>query len=91
LAPNCAKPGTAAGYGAGLRGRYDSPMATRDELHRRVDSLSEPELERARIVIVDEVSPDTSVEAILARQGDKRLSDEEFDQHFGHLPTDGEG
>lgn len=66
-------------------------MATRDELHRRVDSLSDPELERARIVIVDEVSPDTSVEAILARHGEERVSSGEFDQHFGQLPTDGEG
>ena len=66
-------------------------MATRDELHRRIDSLSEPELEQARIVIVDEVGPDTSVEAILARQGDRRLSSAEFDRHFGRLPTDAEG
>jgi len=66
-------------------------VATRDELHRRVDSLTEPEVEQARIVIVDEVGPDTSVEAILARQGEHRLSSAEFDRHFGRLPTDGEG
>jgi hypothetical protein len=66
-------------------------VATREELHRRIDSLSEPELEQARIVIVDEVGPDTSVEAILARQGERRLSSTEFDRHFGRLPTDAEG
>jgi hypothetical protein len=34
---------------------------------------------------------DTSVEAILARHGEERLSPEEFDRHFGSLPTDAEG
>jgi hypothetical protein len=34
---------------------------------------------------------DTSVEAILARHGESRLSPEEFNRHFGDLPTDGEG
>jgi hypothetical protein len=34
---------------------------------------------------------DTSVEAILARHGEQRLSPEEFDRHFGSLPTDDEG
>jgi len=32
-----------------------------------------------------------TLETILKRAGGKRLSPEEFDWHFGHLPTDGEG
>jgi hypothetical protein len=66
-------------------------MATRDELHRRIDALSEPELERARIIIVDEVDEETSVDAILARHGERRLTAEEFAAEFGDLPRDGEG
>jgi hypothetical protein len=66
-------------------------MATREELHRRVDALSEAQVERARIVIVDEVGDDTSVEAILARHGEHPLSTEEFEDHFGDLPRDSEG
>ena len=63
-------------------------MATREDLHRRVDTLSEAQVERARIVIVDEVDDDTSVEAILARHGEQRLSVEDFEGHFGDLPRD---
>jgi hypothetical protein len=66
-------------------------MATREELHRKVDALSDFQLERARLVILDEVSSETSVEAILARHGERRLSAEEFGSHFGDLPHDGEG
>lgn len=66
-------------------------MATREDLHRKVDSLSEAEVERARIVIVDAVDKETSVEAILARHGEQRLSSEEFEDHFADLPRDGEG
>lgn len=32
--------------------------------------------------------PDISVTAILARHGERELTGEEFEQHFGHLPTD---
>jgi hypothetical protein len=66
-------------------------VATREELHRKVDALSEPEVERARIIIVDEVDEETSVESILARHGERRLSADEFEDHFGDLPRDGEG
>ena len=33
----------------------------------------------------------TSAKDILERQGGRRLTPEEFEQHFGHLPSDGEG
>ena len=36
-------------------------------------------------------SKETSADAILERAGGKRMSPEEFDKHFGNLPTDGEG
>ena len=35
--------------------------------------------------------PDLSVNAMLARHGERRLTPEEFEQNFGQLPTDGEG
>jgi hypothetical protein len=66
-------------------------MATREELHRRVEALSEAQVERARIILIDDVEEDTSVRSILARHGEDRLSGEEFDLHFADLPHDGEG
>jgi hypothetical protein len=35
--------------------------------------------------------PDTSLDAILARHGERRLTPAEFERHFGSLPRDGEG
>jgi hypothetical protein len=35
--------------------------------------------------------PDLSVNAMLSRHGERELIATEFDQHFGKLPTDGEG
>jgi transcriptional regulator with XRE-family HTH domain len=32
-----------------------------------------------------------SLDAMLALHGERRLTPEEFEEHFGHLPTDGEG
>jgi hypothetical protein len=66
-------------------------VETREELHRKVDALSEAQLERARLVVVDEVDGETSVESILARHGERRLRPEELEEHFGDLPRDGEG
>jgi hypothetical protein len=31
------------------------------------------------------------MKAMLARHGERKLTPEEFEQHFGQLPTDGEG
>ncbi|MCA1698597.1 MAG: hypothetical protein LC790_06705 [Actinobacteria bacterium] len=33
----------------------------------------------------------TGAKEILERQGGRRLAPAEFEQHFGHLPSDGEG
>lgn len=35
--------------------------------------------------------PDLSVKAMLARHGERELTPQEFEQHFGRLSTDGEG
>jgi len=37
------------------------------------------------------VAPDTSVEAIRRRAGTRRMTSHEFEEHFGDLPSDGEG
>lgn len=37
------------------------------------------------------VAPDTSIEAIRRRAGPRPTSPEEFQKHFGDLPSDGEG
>ena len=52
----------------------------------------EESLADGRLVVAPEwPSKETSVEAILDRAGGERMSPEDFDKHFGHLPTDGEG
>jgi hypothetical protein len=37
------------------------------------------------------IAPDLSVKAILARHGERPMSAEAFERHFGDLPTDDEG
>jgi len=37
------------------------------------------------------LAPDLSVKAILARHGERPMSAENFERHFGDLPTDDEG
>lgn len=37
------------------------------------------------------IEADTSLNAILERQGARRATAEEFAEHLGQLPTDGEG
>lgn len=37
------------------------------------------------------LAPDTTIEAIQRRVGGRPMTEAEFEQHFGHLPTDGEG
>jgi transcriptional regulator with XRE-family HTH domain len=67
--------------------RYHAPMsepktrtvAPRDTIRRALRGLR-----RKR-------SKETSADAILRRAGARHMSPEEFDRHFGDLPTDGEG
>jgi hypothetical protein len=59
--------------------------------------MSDPQTKDVAALIVEQRSArpqpakETPLEAILKRAGGKRLSREEFDRHFGDLPTDGEG
>lgn len=51
----------------------------------------EEALADGRFVVAQEwPSKGTSADAILERAGGKRMPPEEFDEHFGDLPTDGE-
>lgn len=37
------------------------------------------------------LAPDTSIQGIGKRIGGRPMTEAEFEEHFGHLPTDGEG
>lgn len=60
-------------------------------------TLTEPGLEGEYIVAERNpdgsvlLAPDTSIEGIRKRLGTRPMSPEEFEKHFGHLPSDGEG
>ena len=60
-------------------------------------TLTEPEIAGSYVVAERQgdgtlvLAPDTSIEAIRARQGTEPMSPEDFEEHFGDLPRDGEG
>ncbi len=60
-------------------------------------TLTEPGLEGEYIVAERNpdgsvlLAPDTSIEAMQRRVGGRAMTSEEFEHHFGDLPTDGEG
>lgn len=62
-------------------------MTTREKAHAVLDHISEDRVDAALAIEGHEIS----VEAILARHGEQRLSPEEFDRHFGSLLSDDEG
>jgi hypothetical protein len=66
-------------------------MTTRERAHAVLDHIPEDRVDAALAALEAVEGRDASVEAILARHGEERLSPEEFDQHFGSLPTDDEG
>jgi hypothetical protein len=66
-------------------------MTTRERAHAVLDHIPEDRVDAALAALEAVEGRDTSVEAILARHGEERVSHEEFDQHFGSLPTDDEG
>lgn len=66
-------------------------VTTREKAHAVLDHLPEDRVDAALAALEAVEGRDTSVEAILARHGEERLSPEEFDRHFGSLPTDAEG
>jgi len=66
-------------------------VTARDKAHAVLDHLPEDRVEAALAALEAVEGRDTSLEAILARHGEEQLSAEEFDRHFGSLPTDDEG
>jgi hypothetical protein len=68
-----------------------SIVTTRDKAHAVLDHLPDDRVEAALAALEAVEGRDTSLGAILARHGEEQLSDEEFERHFGSLPTDDEG
>ncbi len=65
---------------------------TKAELLEQVKSMSEEEAAQVKLVFApDWPSKATSIEEIRKRTGTAPMSREDFDRHFGSLPTDGEG
>ena len=74
-----------------LDGRYDLAM-TKAELYEQIDSMTDEEAAQVKLIFAPEwPSKATSIEEIRKRTGTRPMSPEEFDRHFGSLPTDGEG
>lgn len=70
---------------------YDLPM-TKADLHAQIDAMTEEEAAEVKLVFAaDWPSKATSIAEIRKRTGTSRMSDRDFDRHFGSLPTDGEG
>lgn len=66
-------------------------MTTREKAQAVLEHLPEDRIDAALAALEAVEGRDTSVEAILARHGEQQLSPEEFDRHFGSLPSDDEG
>jgi len=65
---------------------------TKSELHAQIDSMTEEEAAQVKLIFAPEwPSKATSIEEIRKQTGTKPMSPEDFDRHFGSLPTDGEG
>lgn len=65
---------------------------TKAELIEQVESMTEEEAAQVKLIFAPEwPSKATSIEEIRKRTGTTPMSREDFDRHFGSLPTDGEG
>lgn len=65
---------------------------TKAELHEQIDSMTEEEAAQVKLMFAPEwPSRATTIGEIRKRTGTVPMSPEEFDRHFGSLPTDGEG
>jgi hypothetical protein len=65
---------------------------TKAELHEQIESMTDEEAAEAKLIYApDWPSRMTSIEEIRKRTGTTPMSPEDFDRHFGSLPTDGEG
>jgi len=62
------------------------------ELHAQIDQMTDEEAAEVKLIFAPEwPSKATSIEEIRKRTGTRPMSREDFDRHFGSLPTDGEG
>lgn len=69
-------------------------MTTRETVHALIDRYPDEDLPAIAELLSYRRSAngtDLSAQAILARHGARPLTAEEFERHFGDLPTDGEG
>jgi hypothetical protein len=71
-------------------------VATREELHRRVDALSEPQVPKAQIVVVEDDGPEPTIAEVRERLGTRPMTPEESEEFWREhgpqmLPPDGEG
>lgn len=65
---------------------------TKAELHEQIESMTDEEAAQVKLIFApDWPSKATSIEEIRKRTRTSPMSPEEFDRHFGSLPTDGEG
>jgi hypothetical protein len=65
---------------------------TKAELHAQIDLMTDEEAAQVKLIFAPEwPSKATSIAEIRERAGTKPMSPEDFDRHFGSLPTDGEG
>ena len=65
---------------------------TKAELHRQIDAMTDEEAAEVKLIYApDWPSKATLIEAIRERTGTPPMSPEDFERHFGSLPTDGEG
>jgi hypothetical protein len=76
---------------AGVDAATISVVTTRDKAHALLDHLPEERVDAALAALEAVDGRDTSVGAILARHGERRLDPEEFESHFGSLSADDEG
>jgi hypothetical protein len=69
-------------------------VTTRETAHALLDRYPDEDLDDIIAFLSCRRSAngtDLSAKAILARHGERSLTAEEFERHFGDLPTDGEG
>jgi hypothetical protein len=65
---------------------------TKSELRAQIDAMTEEEAAEVKLIFApDWPSKATSIDKIRRGTGTTPMSDEDFDRHFGALPTDGEG
>ena len=65
---------------------------TKAELHAQIDQMTDEEAAEVKLIFApDWPSKATAIEEIRKRTGTSPIDSEEFDRHFGSLPSDGEG